>query len=352
MFSFSYDAIDEFPETAAAVAVTPDGRVVVAGHVEREQGSVAAVAILDPDGTFDLEFGNLGRWLFDFNLPGGDNQIRDIDVQGDGRVVVAGFAGPDILLANTDPAVAGVPASVVMVAGTVSAQIPVAAIAAGTAQITASVNGTSAASVVEVTPPPPFVTAITPAALSLAKGTPGVLRVAVSRAPSAATPVALLSSDPAVASVPPQVNIPAGALFAVFSFCGIPVRIFWGALAERVLSSRAILILTGCLMAAGFALTASFTREWPVWALGLVTALLGLSANGWVGLFFAEIVRLAPEDMAGDASGGGQFFAYGGIMSMPLAFGAIVAATGSYAVGFAILTALSLTAAGLLAYGR
>ena len=25
-----------------------------------------------------------------------------------------------------------------------------------------------------------------------------------------------------------------GALFAVFSFCGIPVRIFWGALAERV----------------------------------------------------------------------------------------------------------------------
>lgn len=140
----------------------------------------------------------------------------------------------------------------------------------------------------------------------------------------------------------------AGALFAVFSFCGIPVRIFWGALAERVLSTRAILILTGFLMAAGFALTASFTREWPVWALGLVTALLGLSANGWVGLFFAELVRIAPDDMAGDASGGGQFFAYGGIMSMPLVFGAIVAATGSYTVGFSVLTALSLGAAALL----
>lgn len=140
----------------------------------------------------------------------------------------------------------------------------------------------------------------------------------------------------------------AGALFAVFSFCGIPVRIFWGALAERILSTRAILILTGFLMAAGFALTASFTREWPVWALGLVTALLGLSANGWVGLFFSELVRLAPEDMAGDASGGGQFFAYGGIMSMPLVFGAIVAATGSYTVGFSVLTALSLGAAALL----
>lgn len=140
----------------------------------------------------------------------------------------------------------------------------------------------------------------------------------------------------------------AGALFAVFSFCGIPVRIFWGALAERVLSTRSILILTGFLMAAGFALTASFTRDWPVWALGLVTALLGLSANGWVGLFFAELVRIAPDDMAGDASGGGQFFAYGGIMSMPLIFGAIVATTGSYTVGFSVLTALSLGAAVLL----
>jgi nitrate/nitrite transporter NarK len=140
----------------------------------------------------------------------------------------------------------------------------------------------------------------------------------------------------------------AGGLFAIFSFCGIPVRIFWGALAERVLSSRSILILTGVMMAAGFVLAASFTREWPVWAFALVIALLGVSANGWVGLFFAEIVRLAPEDMASDASGGGQFFAYGGIMSMPLIFGAIVAASGSYAVGFGVLTALSLLSVALL----
>jgi nitrate/nitrite transporter NarK len=140
----------------------------------------------------------------------------------------------------------------------------------------------------------------------------------------------------------------AGGLFAIFSFCGIPVRIFWGALAERVLSSRSILILTGVMMAAGFVLAASFTQEWPVWAFALVIALLGVSANGWVGLFFAEIVRLAPEDMASDASGGGQFFAYGGIMSMPLIFGAIVAASGSYAVGFGVLTALSLLSVALL----
>jgi MFS family permease len=140
----------------------------------------------------------------------------------------------------------------------------------------------------------------------------------------------------------------AGLLFAVFGGSGVPVRIFWGSLAERVLSSRSILILSGLIMAGGFAITANFSTAWPVWALALVVMLLGCSANGWVGLFFAEIVRIAPDDMASDASGGGQFFAYGGIMSMPLIFGAIVAVSGSYVVGYYVLTALALTATALL----
>lgn len=140
----------------------------------------------------------------------------------------------------------------------------------------------------------------------------------------------------------------AGLLFAVFGGCGIPIRLFWGAIAERLLSSRAILILSGLLMAVGFAMTANFTLDWPLWVLTLVIALLGCSANGWVGLFFAELVRIAPDDMASEASSGGQFFAYGGIMSMPLIFGGIVAATGSYQVGYYVLTGLSLLAMVLL----
>jgi nitrate/nitrite transporter NarK len=140
----------------------------------------------------------------------------------------------------------------------------------------------------------------------------------------------------------------AGLLFAVFGGCGIPIRLFWGAIADRLLSARAILILSGLLMAVGFALTANFSTARPVWAMTLVVALLGCSANGWVGLFFAELVRIAPRDMASEASSGGQFFAYGGIMSMPLIFGAIVAATGSYAIGYYALTGLSLVAMVLL----
>jgi len=43
-----------------------------------------------------------------------------------------------------------------------------------------------------------------------------VLRVTVSRAPNVPTAVTLVSSDAGVASLPPQVNIPAGALYADF----------------------------------------------------------------------------------------------------------------------------------------
>jgi len=129
---------------------------------------------------------------------------------------VAQEADAVIALANDAPAVAQVAASVTVPAGVISAPIPVNALATGTANVTASVNGTSAVTLVQVTPPPPVVTSITPTALTLPKGTPGTLRVTVSRVPSVATAVTLSSSDMSVASVPPSVNIPAGALFADF----------------------------------------------------------------------------------------------------------------------------------------
>lgn len=52
--------------------------------------------------------------------------------------------------------------------------------------------------------------ALSPAPLALTAGTAGVLTVRLSAALSASTTVALSSSNPAVATVPPTVNIPAG----------------------------------------------------------------------------------------------------------------------------------------------
>ena len=121
-----------------------------------------------------------------------------------------------IALSSDAPAVAQMAASATIAAGAISTIIPVSALASGAANVTASVNGSTATTAVTVTPPPPVVTSITPATLTLPKGTPGTLRVTVSRAPTLATAVTLSSGDPAIVSVPASVNIAAGALSADF----------------------------------------------------------------------------------------------------------------------------------------
>src|SRR5690606_37311309 len=56
----------------------------------------------------------------------------------------------------------------------------------------------------------------------------------------------------------------AGLIFAVVQVGGIGGRILWGAVAERLLSSRAVLVLLGVLMAGGCAATAAFAPDWPL----------------------------------------------------------------------------------------
>jgi hypothetical protein len=124
----------------------------------------------------------------------------------------------DIVIAvDTDsPLVVNVPATVTIPAGSDAASIAVFAANTGNANLTVSMSGSSALARVEVSPPPPVVTGLAPASLTLAKGTGGTLTVSVSRAPSLPVAVTLVSSVPEVASVPQIVNIPAGTTSADF----------------------------------------------------------------------------------------------------------------------------------------
>ena len=133
---------------------------------------------------------------------------------------IAQEAATAVTLASSNPTAAQVAASITIPPGQITASIPVNALTPGDADITATVtaagNTSMAVASVQVTPPPPVVSSISAAALTLPKGTPGTLRVTVSRAPNSATAVTLTSSSTATASVPPTVNIAAGALFADF----------------------------------------------------------------------------------------------------------------------------------------
>jgi uncharacterized delta-60 repeat protein len=101
--SFSFDIVDAGFDEAEAVALLPDGRIAIAGRVERPGGATgAAVALLTPAGQFDNDFGVFGRYVFGFL--GGDrlDSLAAVAVQEDGKLVVGGRTGAKAFLPNYD----------------------------------------------------------------------------------------------------------------------------------------------------------------------------------------------------------------------------------------------------------
>jgi uncharacterized delta-60 repeat protein len=80
-------------DTAAAVALQSDGKIVVVGTtMQTGAASDVAIARLDSDGTLDTSFGaGTGKKVVAFDLPGSSNSDSgaDVAIQADGRIVVA-----------------------------------------------------------------------------------------------------------------------------------------------------------------------------------------------------------------------------------------------------------------------
>ena len=71
-----------------AVQVQPDGKIVAAGQAEIGGQEDALLVRLHADGTIDTDFGDDGIVTKDFN--GFDDLFRDMALQSDGKIVVAG----------------------------------------------------------------------------------------------------------------------------------------------------------------------------------------------------------------------------------------------------------------------
>jgi uncharacterized delta-60 repeat protein len=73
-----------------AILVQPDGKLVVAGQVETASSLDFALARYNSDGSLDTSFGSNGWAVTDFS--GGNDCVRAIVQQLDGKLVVAGYA--------------------------------------------------------------------------------------------------------------------------------------------------------------------------------------------------------------------------------------------------------------------
>lgn len=96
-----------FREGSHAVAVAPDGRIVVAGRTQVAGGFDFLVVRFTATGALDRTFSGDGRATVDFGGPG--DEAVDVTLQPDGRIVVAGrtdAGGPrdhDLALARLRP---------------------------------------------------------------------------------------------------------------------------------------------------------------------------------------------------------------------------------------------------------
>ena len=75
---------------ASAVAIQPDGKIVVAGEVWVQGVRDIGLVRYLPDGTLDRTFGDFGRVITDFSH--GVNAVSALVLQPDGKIVVAGTA--------------------------------------------------------------------------------------------------------------------------------------------------------------------------------------------------------------------------------------------------------------------
>ena len=141
----------------------------------------------------------------------------------------------------------------------------------------------------------------------------------------------------------------AGLVFAFLHVSGIASRVLLGALTDRLPSAKWVLVGICAVLAGSLYLTTTMTAAWPVPLVYALTALIGASGNGWVGLYFAELARLSPPERIAEVAGGSQFFTYIGLVIGPTLYGAILQTTGSYQWCFVVFGSIALAGGAFLA---
>jgi len=124
--------------------------------------------------------------------------------------------------------------------------------------------------------------------------------------------------------------VTAGLVFAAAQFVGIPGRLLWGFVGDRVRNPMALLGWLGVAMAVFAAMMGFWTAAWPIELIVLVSVLFGVTGVSWNGLFFAEVARTVKIEDVSRATGGGQFIGFLGGMFGPLVFDFVATASGSF----------------------
>ncbi|QDL93862.1 MFS transporter (plasmid) [Paroceanicella profunda] len=145
----------------------------------------------------------------------------------------------------------------------------------------------------------------------------------------------------------------AGLAFAVLQGVGIGGRIAMGWLADRIGSATRTLGWLALASAATMVLVGLIGADTPQGVVMAVSGLAGLAVVSWNGVFLSGLAAAAPDGRVAEVTSAGTFVIFAGYVISPLVISAVIRASGSYGLAFA-LSALpaALGGATLLARGR
>ncbi len=141
--------------------------------------------------------------------------------------------------------------------------------------------------------------------------------------------------------------VSAGRALALYQVAGAVTRPIWGWIADRWITPAQTLALHGFGMAAAAIAAGAFGPQWNHGLVLLVVAIAGVAAGGYTGVAYAECAHLGGTRRI-EATGLGTAVMFAGVLLIPPAFGATVAASGGYALAYTTLAVLALASAVLL----
>ncbi|MCP5366981.1 MAG: MFS transporter [Hyphomicrobiales bacterium] len=141
--------------------------------------------------------------------------------------------------------------------------------------------------------------------------------------------------------------VAAGQALAAYQVSGVLSRPVWGWIADRWVSARRLLALQGLVMA-GAALAAGwFAPGWPLAAVWGVAIVAGATASGFTGIAYGEFARAGGAQRT-EATAVGSAAMFAGVMILPSAFSAAIAAGLGYPLAYAAAAVLAAVSGALL----
>ena len=143
----------------------------------------------------------------------------------------------------------------------------------------------------------------------------------------------------------------AGGIFASAQAASIVFRIIWGWLAG-ILGTRPVLAGLGIGMAISAIVCGFIEPNWPDWIITVAAISYSATAISWHGVILAEVAKLSKPGQTATNTGGVLSFANAGQTAYPALFSALLAAGGSFGLGFILAGPPAFVAGLILFIGR